>query len=292
MSVTCWPSSVAAGTARPDALGSWSAELALGYACDGARTVPTLRRHHGPLRVQKHFHPEGPQVCQHIIVHPPGGIAGGDSLRITVDVGAGAHALLTSPGAAKWYRSALDATLDVELRVAAGGVLEWLPLETILFAGSRSVIRNRIELAGDARLLFADVLCLGRPGSNEAFAAVPGGRWRQLGELRRDGRLLWTEQTALAADDPLLQSAVGMKGATVLGTLLWAGAPLPAEVHEACRLLPLAGRSGVSQLPQLWTARCLCDSVEDAQAWLRGIWSLLRPAVLARPAVLPRIWAT
>src|SRR5690606_12887721 len=79
------------------------------------------------LRVQKHLYAEGPEVCQHIIVHPPGGIAGGDRLDIDVAVGAGAWAQLTSPGAAKWYRAAAPAFQQLRLRVEAGATLEWLP---------------------------------------------------------------------------------------------------------------------------------------------------------------------
>lgn len=61
---------------------AWHAELELAYARQQDWTRPVLRRHLGPLRVQKHLHAEGPGVCQHIIVHPPGGIAGGDSLTL------------------------------------------------------------------------------------------------------------------------------------------------------------------------------------------------------------------
>ena len=85
---------------------SWHAELELSYARFGDSTRPVLRRHLGPLRVQKHLYAEGPEVCQHIIVHPPGGIAGGDRLDIRASVGRDAWAQITSPGAAKWYRAA------------------------------------------------------------------------------------------------------------------------------------------------------------------------------------------
>ncbi len=290
--MTCSPSELPVADARVDTFGSWHGELDLAYARRHGVTVPTRRRHAGPLRVQKHFYPEGPDVCQHIIVHPPGGIAGGDALRIVVHVGDDAHVLLTSPGAAKWYRSAREASLDIELRVARGAVLEWLPLETILFAGTCSRIRNRIELAGDAKFFGADVMCFGRPGSGEYFGDAATGCWRQQGELWRDGRLLWAETAQLTAQDPLLSAAAGMGGATVLGTLLWAGPPVPADIHAACVALPLQGRGGVTQLPDVWSARCLCASVEDAHHWLRGLWALLRPAMLGRPAMLPRIWAT
>jgi len=275
-----------------DPFGHWHAELALRYASRDGHTVPVLRRHRGPLRVQKHFHPEGPALCQHIIVHPPAGIAGGDRLHIDVQLEGGANVLLTSPGAAKWYCGDREARMDLVIRVAAGAALEWLPLETIVYAGARCHLHNRIDLAGDARLLFADITCFGRPGAGEVFSDVAGGRWRQQGEIRRDGRLLWSEESALAAGDALFASPVGLHGNSVLATLLWAGEAVPDALHEACRLQPVDGRAGVTQLPSVWQARCLCHSVETAQRWLRALWALLRPALLGREAVPPRIWAT
>jgi urease accessory protein len=133
---------------------SWHAELELAYGRFGDSTRPTQRRHKGPLRVQKHLYAEGPQVCQHIIVHPPGGIAGGDRLDINASVGANAWAQLTSPGAAKWYRAAGPAYQQLELNVASGGTLEWLPQETIVFSEAKAELTTRINLEGDARLFY------------------------------------------------------------------------------------------------------------------------------------------
>jgi hypothetical protein len=84
---------------------AWHAELHLGFARSGERTVLRENRHRGPLRVQKALYPEGDAVCQAIVLHPPSGIAGGDHLAISATVETGAHAQLTTPGAGKWYRS-------------------------------------------------------------------------------------------------------------------------------------------------------------------------------------------
>ena len=117
---------------------SWYAELELAYARFGESSRPVLRRHLGPLRVQKHLYAEGPEVCQHIIVHPPGGIAGGDRLAIRARVEDGAWAQLTSPGAAKWYRANGPAYQTLELHVSPGATLEWLPQETIVFSAAQA----------------------------------------------------------------------------------------------------------------------------------------------------------
>ena len=82
----------------------WQGRLQLDYRLDGRRTVGR-DSHHGPLRVLKSLHPEGPGTCHHVLVHPPGGLAGGDRLELAVTLGEGAHALVTTPGATRFYRS-------------------------------------------------------------------------------------------------------------------------------------------------------------------------------------------
>src|ERR1700674_5096637 len=85
---------------------AWKAELTLVYRRTADRSVLAEKRFEGPLVVQKPLYPEGPGVCHAIVVHPPGGIAGGDDLHISIGVKERSSALLTTPGAAKWYRSA------------------------------------------------------------------------------------------------------------------------------------------------------------------------------------------
>ena len=137
----------------PDSLpqeARWRASLALGFERRGGRTVLADRRHDGPLVVQKAMHPEGPEVCHAIVVHPPAGIVGGDELLIDVAVREGAHALLTTPGAGKWYRTSGPwASQHVRIDVAAGGIAEWLPQETIVYDGARARITWEAQLAAD-----------------------------------------------------------------------------------------------------------------------------------------------
>ncbi len=269
---------------------SWHAELQLGYARDGASTRPVLRRHQGPLRVQKHLYGEGPLVCQHIIVHPPGGIAGGDRLQINAAVDADAWAQLTSPGAAKWYRAGAPAYQDIQLRVGAGATLEWLPQESIVYAGAQAELSTRIELEGDARLCYWDLVALGRPASGERFDA---GHFQARLDIRRDGRLLWHERQRVNGDDGLLDSPIGLAGQPVFATLLISG-EIDDPLLQRCRELPVPAhlRGDLSQLPGLLVARCLAGEALHARAWLIELWRLLRPALLGRSAVPPRIWST
>ena len=267
---------------------SWHAELELGYGRDGETTRPTLRRHQGPLRVQKHLYGEGPEVCQHIIVHPPGGIAGGDRLHINASLGVNAWAQLTSPGAAKWYRAAGPAYQQLELKVGAGATLEWLPQETIIYAGAQAELTTRIDLEGDARLCYWDMVALGRPASGERFDA---GHFQAQLDIRRDGQLLWHERQRINGNDGLLDSPIGLDGQPVFATLLASG-EIDAELLQRCRELGGPVRGDLTQLPGLLVARCLAGEALHARAWLIELWRLLRPALLGRAAVPPRIWST
>ena len=267
---------------------SWYAELDLGYARFGDSTRPVQRRHKGPLRVQKHLYAEGPEVCQHIIVHPPGGIAGGDRLDISARVGANAWAQITSPGAAKWYRAAGPAYQKLDLCVAAGATLEWLPQETIIFSAAQAELSTRIDLEGDARLFYWDVVALGRPASGERFDL---GHFQAHLDIRRDGQLLWHERQRIVGDDGLLDSPIGLDGQPVFATLLVTG-EIDSKLLEKCRSLPNEVRGDLTQLPGLLVARCLASEALLARGWLIDLWRLLRPALLGREAVPPRIWAT
>ncbi|CAI8887182.1 Urease accessory protein UreD [Pseudomonas sp. IT-93MI4] len=267
---------------------SWHAELELAYARFGDCTRPVQRRHLGPLRVQKHLYAEGPEVCQHIIVHPPGGIAGGDRLNISARVEADAWAQITSPGAAKWYRAAGPAYQQLDLKVAAGATLEWLPQETIVYSAAQAELTTSIELEGDARLFYWDVVALGRPASGERFDL---GHFQAHLDIRRDGRLLWHERQRITGGDGLLDSPIGLDGNPVFATLLVTG-EIDAELLERCRSLGHEVRGDLTQLPGLLVARCLASEALLARAWLIDLWRLLRPALLGREAQPPRIWNT
>ncbi|MGU9851701.1 urease accessory protein UreD [Pseudomonas koreensis] len=267
---------------------SWHAELELAYARFGECTRPVQRRHLGPLRVQKHLYAEGPEVCQHIIVHPPGGIAGGDRLNISARVEQDAWAQITSPGAAKWYRAAGPAYQQLDLKIAAGATLEWLPQETIVYSAAQAELSTSIELEGDARLFYWDVVALGRPASGERFDL---GHFQAHLDIRRDGRLLWHERQRISGNDGLLDSPIGLDGKPVFATLLVTG-EIDAELLERCRSLGHEVRGDLTQLPGLLVARCLASEALLARAWLIDLWRLLRPALLGREAQPPRIWNT
>ena len=233
--------------------------------------------------------PEGESVCHTIVVHPPGGIAGGDDLMISASVAQGAAALLTTPGAAKWYRSA-GPWAGQRVFFEITGALEWVPQETILYNGALARMQTEIRLSGDARYLGWEILCLGRTGSGERFAR---GEVTLATSLWRDGALLWNERGRIKGGSPLLQSFAGFAGRTVCGTLLAAAATIENEVLARCReVAPESGESAVTRLPGILVARYLGDSSEAAKTYFRRLWGVLRPALIGRDAAEPRIWRT
>jgi urease accessory protein len=268
---------------------TWKASLALGFSFAGDKTTLSRKIHDGPLVVQKPLYPEGESVCHAIVVHPPGGIAGGDELALDADVGEGAAALLTTPGAAKWYRSAGPwARQDATFRVA--GALEWLPQETIVFDGALARTRYDIDLAGDAVLFGWDIVCLGRTGSGERFAR---GSYRSEIQVKRDGRLLWLERGRIDGGGALLDSPAGLDGSPVYGTLFVSSLNLnQALLTELRACEPESGRGAVTLLPGILLARYLGDASEAARRYFIALWRILRPALGGRAAIEPRIWRT
>ncbi len=269
----------------------WKARLALGFELRGSRSMLAARSHEGPLVVQKSLHPEGDAVCHAIVVHPPAGIAGGDDLGIDVCAATGAHALLTTPGAGKWYRTTGPwARQRIDLRAADGATLEWLPQETLIYDGARADMVWEARLEGDARLVSWDITCLGRTGSGERFTR---GECRLSSRLYRDGRLQWAERGHLLPGSLATESAPGLAGRTVFGTMIVAAIEMAATIIVSCREeAPREGEGGVTQLPGVLVARYRGDSTESAREYFAALWMRVREPVLGRAAVSPRIWRT
>lgn len=267
----------------------WRAEIALGYERQGARTVLARRRHDGPLVVQKPLYPEGDEVCHTILVHPPGGIAGGDELEASAGVGAGAHALLTTPGAGKWYRSSgAWARQRIAFSVEAGAALEWLPQQTIFFDDAMADMELCVDLGAGARYIGWEILCFGRTGSGERFSR---GRCRISTEIRREGRRLWRERGEIRGGSALMDSTVGLNGHTVCATL-YAAAPGIAADTLALARQAIDDTIAMTLLPGVLVARALGDSSESMRERFAKLWSVLRLPVMGQAPHLPRIWRT
>ena len=268
----------------------WQASLSLEFARSGVATRLTDRQHQGPLMVQKPLYPEGRETSHVVIVHAPGGIAGGDELAVDLRLHDNARALLTTPAAGKWYKAdGREARLHSRFAVASGAVLEWLPQETIVFDAASAQIETEVTLAANAVFAGWEITCLGRRASGECFTA---GRLVQHLRILRGDRLIWNERLALRAGDRLMQSPVGLNGRHVTGTMVVAGR-LPATLLDACRAIGARrGEVGVTALPDVFAARYVGHSAEHARGYFESLRTVLRPWYAGRPAVRPRVWDT
>ena len=273
------------------AIKDWQARLELGFARREDRSYLAHRLHKGPLVVQKSLHPEGSDVCHAVVVHPPGGVAGGDALHLQVKVGEGAKALLTTPGAGKWYKAnGSMATQMLSFQLEAGSGLEWLPQENILFDAAEVGFSAKIDLATDATFAAWDILCLGRQAQQEVWQS---GLYRLNQRISRNGRLIWNERAYMQADDLIKKSLVGLGGAAVFGTFLVCAGTVPAALLQACRDIVVSdAKTGLTALPDVLCIRYVGNASQQARQYFEQCWQILRPWYYQKDAVRPRIWNT
>ncbi|MEO8103955.1 MAG: urease accessory protein UreD [Betaproteobacteria bacterium] len=270
----------------------WEASLRLGYVYNNGRTVLTQKQHTGPLVVQKALYPEGDAVCHTLIVHPPGGIAGGDRLAIDATLAADAKVLFTTPGATRWYRSTgTAASQGVTLQAKAGAVVEWLPQETIYFDHTIAQNSLDVQLEGNAVFIGWEIACLGRQRAGEAFEH---GRVRQAMTIQVDGRTVFIERGQLNAQDALLASPLGFGGDKVFGTLMAHSSRCSVPLLERCRdvAIPDGMRAGLTLIGNTLIGRALGNSSEQTRAVFVEWWKIIREPLCGQVAVIPRIWRT
>lgn len=277
----------------------WRARLALAFAMQNEKhCVLASREHEGPLLVQKPLYPEGPSICHMAILHPPAGIAGGDALQIDIAVRSKAHAVLTTPGATLWYKSGGNpASQQVNLQVQAGGRLEWLPLENILFEQTDALLGTRVELESGAVAIGWELTQLGSLTRPDFWGE---GCMRMAMQVLVDGALFWVDQGELQAQDPLRASRAGLAGLPVHATLWAFGPRLSTELIDAIAAqLPWTDtlRAGLTTLPydddqSLCLLRCVGLYAEDVRQLLIKQWMQLRPPLLHTQGVPLRLWST
>jgi urease accessory protein len=284
----------------------WQAELTLEFAVRQERSVLARAEHRGPLRVQRPFYPERDGTCHVYLLHPPGGLVSGDELRVEARLSRGVRALLTTPGAGKFYRARSGsgpraaehapavqrtAALSQRLILDPGARLEWFPQESIVFDGAEARVATEIELAPDAVFAGWELVCLGRPACAETFQR--GVLRTELG-LRVGGRLRFMERGLYRGGDRLLTEAWGLGGAPVFGSFVVVHPESSADWLEPLRaqIEPQAGLFGVTLVSGVIVGRYRGASTLDARACFERMFRLLRPRYAQSAAVTPRIWST
>ena len=274
---------------------AWRADLKLDYTLESQRTVARYL-HQGPLRILQSLYPEGDQICHNVLVHPPGGLVGGDTLDIQVNVAEGAHALVSTPSATRFYKSGGQAALQqVTATLAPGARLEWLPLEAIAYNDCEATNRAIFNLTPTAELMAWDVTALGLPSSDMAFTK---GHFQQHLEIPG----VWLERGNLRGDDTRwLNSQLGLAGQKCLASLVFASGrniepQRAAQALEAAREVleahPLRLQAGVTCAhPQVIVLRVMSPLVEPSMDLLKQVWAVWRHTLWALPSTPPRIWS-
>lgn len=274
---------------------AWRADLKLDYTLESQRTVARYL-HQGPLRILQSLYPEGDQICHNVLVHPPGGLVGGDTLDIQVNVAEGAHALVSTPSATRFYKSGGQAALQqVTATLAPGARLEWLPLEAIAYNDCEATNRAIFNLTPTAELMAWDVTALGLPSSDMAFTK---GHFQQHLEIPG----VWLERGNLRGDDTRwLNSPLGLAGQKCLASLVFASGhniepQRAAQALEAAREVleahPLRLQAGITCAhPQVIVLRVMSPLVEPSMDLLKQVWAVWRHTLWALPSTPPRIWS-
>jgi urease accessory protein len=274
---------------------SWHARLNLDYRRDGARTL-VRHEHEGPLRVLQTLYPEGDGIAHNVLVHPPSGLVAGDTLEIALHAGAGTHGLVTTPGAARFYRSEGEPAVQrTRIALDSGARLEWLPLEALCYSGCIGENHLLLDLAPGAEMMGWDVTALGLPAAQLPFVQ---GTFLQHLELKAH----WLERGHIAAHDArLMDGALGLAGHRCIATLFFAcgeaiGRPrreealaLANEAIAKCGADVVAGATAPG--PNVVVVRALSAVVEPAMQLLKSIHAAWRPALWQLAPITPRLWA-
>jgi urease accessory protein len=278
----------------------WRARLQLRFEPVDGTTRLTQRRHEGPLLVQRTFHPEAPRggqrtggaagPCHAYLIHPPGGVVGGDQLHLTLAVAPEAHALLTTPAAGKFYRRGTSGIARLIQSLAVEGCLEWLPQENIFYPDCAAELRTRVQLAGEGRFIGWEVGCLGLPAIARDLSE---GRLSLGFELYRDGRPLLLERQHFSGE--CQRAPWGLRGYAAFGSCL--AYPLHPGALELlrARAAPLVDADltlACTLVDGVLCCRSFARRTDRLRAAFTALWGTLRPLLFGREAMPPRIWAT
>lgn len=275
---------------------SWHAQLDIDYRLEQQRTV-VRHTHNGPLRVLQSLYPEGDAICHNVLVHPPGGLVGGDTLKMTIAANGATHGLITTPGATRFYRSQDEPAIQrTRITLKDQARLEWLPLEAIAYNACLAENHLSVSLDPQAEFMGWDLTAFGLPSAKLPFDA---GKFLQHIEVPG----VWLERGLLRADDHhLMNSPLGLAGQRCMASLFFvsgskltrerreAGQDLARQVIDAHMLSQMAGVTCPNE--QVMVLRVLAPLVEPAADLLRQVWQVWRQHFWQLHATLPRIWST
>ncbi|MBD2570231.1 urease accessory protein UreD [Anabaena lutea] len=268
---------------------NWHGKLNLVYANHQDSTQLIYNHQQAPFKVQRPFYPEGQEVCHSVILHTAGGIVGGDRLSSEIHLEKNSQTLITTAAAGKVYRSnGLPAKQTVNIQIDANACLEYLPQETILFNGAVYRQDLKVNLDTNSSFIGWEITRLGRSARGEKFLE---GEMRSHTEIWQNGIPLWIDKQIIPGSEEVFHSPHGLAGNPIVGTLVWAGSPIPGEIIDKARSLIIHNSgAGVTRLPHGFLCRYRGNSTSEVRNWFTNIWQILRVSLLNRGNCIPRVW--
>jgi urease accessory protein len=276
----------------------WRAKFSGEFISVNGHTRMGRTEHFGPLRVQRPFHPEGPGCLHLYLLHPPGGLVGGDKLSINIHAQPNAHVLVTTPSAGKIYRniSGIKQGQHVDITIADQSIVEYLPQENILFDQADGELITRVNITGNGLYIGWEITCLGRLESNEKFES--GGLYQSL-QIAKDSKPLFSDRLVLTAPSAIQKGIAGFQEKSVFGTFVITcdvvTREIESQLHEWQEQVNQAiapAYVAITQKPGVFIARFLGDKAEQARDTFEGLWYFVRLHTIDKTACAPIIWRT
>lgn len=269
----------------------WQGHLDLAFRLQGDRTQPYRTYAKAPLKIQRPFYPEKPEVCHSVTLHTAGGMVGGDRLSQNITLDPDSRALITTAAATKVYRSnGLEAEQNITMTLGDRAILEWLPQETIIFNNAQYRQQTRIDLAPTASLIAWDILRLGRSARGETF--IGGALWQNL-EVWQNEEPLWIDRLWLPGNERIWHSENGLAGNPAIATLICFSPLIVPEIIAQLRQCTPSESAKVG-ITETLGGGLLCryrgQSTTAARQWLIQVWGVLRQSLWQTPVCIPRVW--
>ncbi|MFT4014983.1 MAG: urease accessory protein UreD [Paracoccus sp. (in: a-proteobacteria)] len=252
--------------------------LRAGFALREGRT--RLRRLH-QAGSAKGMLPPAPG-CELVLLNTSGGLTGGDRMEIQVAQDAATRLTVTTQTAERAYRSVTGrARVQARFDVGAGGHLDLLPQETILFDRAALARQQEIALDADATCLWCETLILGRAAMGETVRSLDLTDRRRIS---RQGRPLFVENLRLTDSVLATDGPATLAGARAFATLVLVAPDAADRLDRARAALGQDVTSAASAFDGKLVARLMAgDGWPLRQALMRLIRAI-------RPAPLPRVW--
>jgi urease accessory protein len=272
---------------------NWHGNLELVYTSKSQQTLISHAVVKAPLKIQRPFYPEGQEVCHSIALHTAGGIVGGDLLTQKIQLQPHANAVITTAAATKIYRSSGNwARQAIKIEIEPQATLEWLPQETIVFAGAKYHQDLQIELAPTASYCGWEITRFGRTARQEKFLE---GEWRSNTEIWQNGVPLWIDRQFLHGSEASCSSLNALAGSAVVGTFIYLGRSIDRKIIPQVRhFWSEKGYPGNGGVTEILHGGLLCryrgNSTSNVRHWFTEIWHLLRSSLFDRSMIRPRVW--